>query len=244
MKAHFLARLLIVSGFLLLAFTTFLALQSEVQAQGGEDGRGMSMPDRLAPPPMPDNPTQADFGRYDFYLYCMTCHGDRGQGLTEEWRSAWAPGDRNCWQSKCHAANHPPEGFQLPYFIPYVVGKGALARFATADDLFQYVRREMPWHWPGMYDDDIYWKLTAFLAHENGLYTGDAEIGPENAMNIVLWPGRESNTKTAPEEVAATPPNKETLTQVGMGFTLWLLLILIGILAGVFALVRINARKT
>lgn len=240
MKSQHLARFLTICGLLLLAFVLSLALQTNVQAQGGEDGRGMSMPDRLAPPPLPANPDQADLGGYDFYLYCMTCHGDRGQGLTEEWRSAWTPGDQNCWQSKCHAANHPPEGFQLPYFIPFVIGQGALARFATADELYQYVRTQMPWHWPGMYDDDIYWKLTAYLARANGLYTGGEVIGPENAAEIVLWPGRG----------AATPAPAATALGIGIAPTLGLGMLL-GLLAGfvivataVFAMVRRQSRTS
>lgn len=67
--------------------------------------------DRLSAPPVSDNPTQLECGAYHYAQVCMACHGDKGQGLTEEWRAAWGEKEQNCWQSKCHAGNHPPEGF-------------------------------------------------------------------------------------------------------------------------------------
>ncbi|MCZ7667923.1 MAG: hypothetical protein M5U34_12380 [Chloroflexi bacterium] len=35
--------------------------------------------DRLAPPPTVENPTQLDEGAYLYWLYCIPCHGDKGQ---------------------------------------------------------------------------------------------------------------------------------------------------------------------
>jgi len=40
--------------------------------------------DRLATPVMPPSPQPADYGRQVYYLNCMPCHGDVGQGLTDE----------------------------------------------------------------------------------------------------------------------------------------------------------------
>jgi mono/diheme cytochrome c family protein len=40
---------------------------------------------------------QARQGAGVFAFYCSTCHGDRGQGLTDEFRATWAPGDQYCW---------------------------------------------------------------------------------------------------------------------------------------------------
>lgn len=143
----------------------------------------MPIPDRLAPPFMPEHPTQADLGANTYYLYCMACHGDRGQGLTAEWRSAWSVGDQNCWQSKCHAANHPPEGFRLPYTVPPVIGNGILNGFGTAENLHRFISTRMPWHMPGSLKDDQYWQLTAFLARANNLLPGDANLTPANAAS-------------------------------------------------------------
>src|SRR5512134_251602 len=63
---------------------------------------------------LPPDATQLDYGQEIYRLVCSACHGDVGQGLTPEWRSTWAPEDQNCWKSKCHGQNHPPDGFTFP----------------------------------------------------------------------------------------------------------------------------------
>jgi cytochrome c len=116
----------------------------------------------------------------------MVCHGDRGQGFTDEWRGALDPADQNCWQSKCHAANHPPEGFELPRYAPPVIGPGRLAHHQTAAGLYQFLRTRMPWQAPGILSDEEYWGLTAFLAQANGISWGEGMLGPTNAANVAL----------------------------------------------------------
>jgi hypothetical protein len=143
--------------------------------------------DRLAPPLMSDPPTQADLGHYVYYMSCMVCHGDRGQGLTEEWRTVLDPADQNCWQSKCHAPNHPPEGFQIPRQSPAIMGAGALGAYKTGADLYEYLRVKMPWSFPGLFADEEYWQLTAYLARANEIDFQEP-IGPHNAANIVIVP--------------------------------------------------------
>src|SRR4030042_4411807 len=69
--------------------------------------------DRLAVPALSQNPDQLEQGSYYYKQVCMACHGDRGQGLTDEWRQEWKE-DFNCWQSECHSATHPPWGFEIP----------------------------------------------------------------------------------------------------------------------------------
>ena len=144
--------------------------------------------DRLAPSPMSDPPTQVEQGHYAYYLSCLVCHGDRGQGLTEEWRSALDPADRNCWQSKCHAANHPPEGFEPPRQAPPLIGPGRLAHYQTAAGLYEFIRTRMPWQAPGILTDEAYWQLTAFLVDANGIPLDGTPLGPENAANVRLLP--------------------------------------------------------
>ena len=143
-------------------------------------------PDRLAKPTLPAEPNQADLGAIDYWFSCMVCHGDRGQGLTEEWRAASGPEDMNCWQSRCHASNHPPEGFELPLYAPRLIGPGALGRFETAADLHDFIATEMPWQMPGNLDQDTYWRMTAFLLRENDSISGQIELGPDNAAQVWL----------------------------------------------------------
>jgi len=158
---------LLVSGLLALAF--LLWLNGAVLA-GPDDPPPMDTArDRLAPPSMSDPPTLVEQGHYNYYLSCMVCHGDRGQGLTEEWRNAGDPADANCWQSHCHAANHPPEGFVLPRYAPPLIGVGTLSRFQTVGQLHGYIQSAMPWQMPGSLDDEVYWQLAAFLAATHGV---------------------------------------------------------------------------
>jgi len=99
----------------------------------------------------------------------MVCHGDQGQGLTEEWRNAGDPADANCWQSRCHASNYPPGGFELPRYAPPLIGEYALIRFATIGDIYDYIHLSMPWHMPGFLEDEQYQRIAMFLADANGV---------------------------------------------------------------------------
>ena len=63
---------------------------------------------------LPSDATQLQYGGEVYRLACSACHAYDGQGLTAAWRATWAPTDQNCWQSKCHGPNHPPDGFELP----------------------------------------------------------------------------------------------------------------------------------
>lgn len=193
-----------------------LFFASTTAAQGSDDGsRSMGdIRDRLAPPPMSDPPTLVELGRYDYYLYCMVCHGDRGQGLTEEWRNAGDPADANCWQSRCHASNYPPGGFALPNYAPTLIGAYALARFATIGDLYDYIHLSMPWHMPGFLDDAQYQRIALFLADANGVTS--LSVGADWAEVARLPASRFSLTQMA--VVAAEEERART------SFAPWLLL--------------------
>jgi mono/diheme cytochrome c family protein len=144
--------------------------------------------DRLAPPATVFPPTQADQGAQVYYQVCMACHGDHGQGLTDEWRQVLDVPDQNCWQSKCHAANHPPDGFVFPKYVPPVIAPGLLTRFATALDLYNFVKQQMPFQAPGSLTDDQYWQLTAFLLRANGYNPGSQKLDVQLAALIPLRP--------------------------------------------------------
>jgi quinol-cytochrome oxidoreductase complex cytochrome b subunit len=126
---------------------------------------------RLARPILtaPLNPTQLDQGSLIYWGVCMACHGDRGEGLTNEWRAVFGE-DQNCWTSKCHAPNHPPEGFVIPRdrLPPAVSGLGNLTRFNTAQELYDYIVVTMPWWNPGSLTPEKAWALTAYILKLNG----------------------------------------------------------------------------
>jgi cytochrome c len=133
---------------------------------------------------LPPNATQLDYGAEVYRLVCRDCHGDRGQGLTPEWRATWAPADQNCWQAKCHGDSHPSDGFKLPVSPP-IVGQAVLSRFDTADDLYQLIQNEMPWYNPGSLTEKDAWAVTAFVIKLNRMNPGTL-LGPDTAPNFHL----------------------------------------------------------
>lgn len=176
----------------------FLPLSAHAQ-EPNPDGE----PERLEAPPLPEHPTQLDYGAYEYAQRCMACHGDRGQGLTEEWRVAWGAEEMNCWQSKCHAANHPPEGFKLLEYAPPVIGKGSLLRFQSAQELYNFLEEQMPWQAPGSLEEETYWQLTAFLLERNQIALENDDLGPHNAGEIWL---REKPAEELPVMPPDNPP--------------------------------------
>ncbi len=123
---------------------------------------------RLDEPPLPPDPTQLEKGRHLFWLNCMTCHGDKGQGLTDEFRSLYVE-DANCWARGCHAGHNGDQGFPIPRVVPAIISSsGELPPFATAQELFQYLRSTHPPQNPGFMPDEDYWALTAYLLDQNG----------------------------------------------------------------------------
>ena len=132
---------------------------------------------------LPPDATQLEYGTEVYRLVCKACHGDKGQGLTDDWRAQWAPEDQNCWQSKCHAANHPPDGFTMPQ-VPAVVGQ-SVKGFGTALSLYNFIHNYMPWHDRGSMTEKESWSVTAYLLKINGIDPGP-ELSAETAANIDL----------------------------------------------------------
>jgi mono/diheme cytochrome c family protein len=142
--------------------------------------------DRMAPPPTVFPPTQADQGAQVYYQVCSTCHGDRGQGLTEEWRNQIGPPDSNCWLPTCHGPRHPIEGFIFPKQVPAVVGPQVLPGYQNAKNLHDFLRKKMPWQAPGRLSDAEYWQLTAYLVRANGYNPGSQPLDDSRAAAITF----------------------------------------------------------
>lgn len=141
-------------------------------------------------PPAPGS-TQADAGAVLYYERCMACHGDKGQGLTVEWRAQWDVEHQNCARSTCHGARHPPEGFAFPKnFAPALVGQTALTRFENAQALFDYISARMPYQAPGTLTRAEYWTLVAYVLRQRGVEIEN--VNAANASRIALQPAREN----------------------------------------------------
>jgi quinol-cytochrome oxidoreductase complex cytochrome b subunit/mono/diheme cytochrome c family protein len=131
-----------------------------------------------------DSPLQLDQGLLIYWGVCMACHGDNGQGLTDEWRDSFGEEDRNCWQSECHTSNHPPQGFEFPRIVPSLVGPGRLARFINARQLYEYNRATMPWWDPGSLTPEKAWAVTAVILKMNGTLPDGVLLNTANAQLI------------------------------------------------------------
>ncbi|MCA9960612.1 MAG: hypothetical protein KC443_16350 [Anaerolineales bacterium] len=155
--------------------------------------------DRLAPPPTVPSPTQADDGAYLYWLNCQPCHGDVGQGLTDEWREQYPMEDQYCWNSGCHGKRPYEDGFTLPDTVPAIIGANSLSRFETAGQLYAYIRTRMPYEYPGALPDTEYLAIAAFLLRENALGSG-IPLTEESVYAVRL------------RQAAATPTVQQTAT--------------------------------
>lgn len=200
--------------------------------------------DRLLQPTLPANPSQADQGAVDYWLNCMVCHGDRGQGLTDEFRMLYPPEEQTCWQSGCHGARPYENGFTLPTAIPPVVGQDSpWHNFKDASVLYAFISTAMPWHKPGSLESEVYWRLTAYLLRENGYENPYEELGPDNAGFIsigssdsVIGTEQIAQATTHPTAQSASGQMQERLTghsqssPVAVGVVIVLGIVVIGLI--------------
>lgn len=128
-----------------------------------------------------------------YQFWCSTCHGDRGQGLTPAWRATWPKDKQNCWQAKCHASSHPPDGFTIPKNVPALIGPDTLHKFSTAQDLYIYISAAMPYWSPNLLKEDEYRAITVFLIKANYQEKGyPAPVTlPSDWTTFALHPGME-----------------------------------------------------
>lgn len=183
MKKRFLNLLFPVGLTLLLTLAFF---QQGTALSSPDSPSPTPTPDRLAKPPLPESPSQADYGAQEYWFQCMPCHGDRGQGLTDEFRMLYPPEEQNCWESGCHGPRFYENGWTIPKNVPALIGPGALQKFPNASILQAYIKASMPFQWPGTLDDETAWKLTAFLARENGMWDASQPLNEENALQVSL----------------------------------------------------------
>lgn len=153
----------------LIALWSLLVVATGGQLVYAQEAQPQPTVDPLDVPQLPDNPTQIDVGRNAYYYNCMPCHGDHGQGLTDEWRQTWVDDHQDCWARGCHGGRIEDEGFPLPATIPAVAGPdSSLTRFSNPAELHDYLVQTHPPQRPGALPDEEYWALTAFVLNENG----------------------------------------------------------------------------
>ncbi len=204
MRATGLIIILITSVVALVAFFSLAAAQ-EVATPTPASPPMMATADRLAAPPTVENPTQADDGAQLYWLNCQPCHGDQGQGLTDEWRAQYPPEDQNCWARGCHGNVPYENGFKLPETVPAVIGQGSLEKFVSLGQLYTFVRAAMPFEAPGNLSDEEYLAITAYLARAHEIGDG-SPLDANNVHEIRFNVPAESadNTANGQQENVAT----------------------------------------
>ena len=196
--------------------------------------------ERLAEPTLPSSPTQADYGAYDYWLLCLPCHGDRGQGLTDEFRTTYPPEEQFCWERGCHGERPYENGFTLPAYVPPVIGpSAALEKFSNAALLKAYISAAMPFWNPGSLTEEESWNIIAFLLRENGIpLPGKLDLNtPEQILlstaptptKILPTPTLASITDTDPEP-PADPSTTRMLALALLVSVLVIILVLVFVL--------------
>jgi mono/diheme cytochrome c family protein len=180
MQRRFLFQLLLIGiGMTIIFSGLFLNMDTAV-------AQTMPTPDRLAQPTLPAEPSQSDMGAKVYWLSCLPCHGDRGQGLTEDFKQTYPEEDRNCWKSGCHGNNPYESGFTIPKTIPAVIGAGTLQKFPNALVLRSYISVAMPFWKPASLTEDEAWQVTAFILRENKLWTANEDLTESNAVSVLV----------------------------------------------------------
>ncbi len=103
-------------------------------------------------------------GVYLYGQHCSSCHGENGEG-DEDTPSIAGTGA---------FSSEAPEGWSRE------------VTFATAADVFAYVKEEMPALEPGTLSDDVYWTVVAYTLKQAQVDIGDDPLGPENGKAVKL----------------------------------------------------------
>lgn len=97
----------------------------------------------------------------------MPCHGDKGQGLTDEWRAVWESDHQDCWGRGCHTGKSIEDSFSIPTVVPSIVGSGKLARFTSLEALSDFLKTTHPPQNPGWLTDEQYRNIALYIFSEN-----------------------------------------------------------------------------
>ena len=87
------------------------------------------------------------------------------------------------WNAHCTRC-HGPESDNPE--SPPLLNPGALKNYSTAAALFEYVQGSMPQDEPASLSNEQYWDVLAFLIDRQGIPSGDAPLGPDNARGFQI----------------------------------------------------------
>jgi hypothetical protein len=170
--------------------------------------------DPLKEPFVPDNPTDFELGQNWYWHFCMPCHGDKGQGLTDEWRAVWEADHQDCWGKGCHAGERIEDSFAIPTVVPPVVSSVKLARFSSHQALYEYLKATHPPQNPGWLEDKQYQAIALYIFSKNDRPLVESTLAPTITPTYTSTPLLEA---VPVEELSRQPP---TIIYVGLGIGL------------------------
>ena len=174
----------------------------------------------LAEPFLPENPSEYELGRNWYWHNCMTCHGDVGQGLTDEFRAIWPEDHQNCWGRGCHGGRRDDEGFPIPTVVPPLVSEGKLAQFSSQQAFYEFLKATHPPQDPGCLEDEQYQAIVKYVFGMNGRPLDE----PTPVSTLTPAP---ASTPT-PEVVSGedTPSESNMVIYIGLGITIFFLVLM------------------
>ena len=197
-----------------------LSVASQPQPAHAQDGASPTPTyDPLEEPLVPDNPTEYELGRNWYWHYCMPCHGDKGQGLTDEWRAVWEPDHQDCWGNGCHAGERIEDSFVIPTVVPPIVSSVKLARFASVHELYEYLKATHPPQNPGWLEEYQYRAIALYIFSENDRPLVESTLAQTTAPTYTDTPLLE---KVEVEKISQRP---NLIYYVGLGIFLVVMVI-------------------
>jgi len=167
--------------------------------------------DPLVEPFVPENPSEYELGRNWYWHNCMTCHGDVGQGLTDDFRAIWPEDHQNCWDHGCHGGRIDDEGFPIPTIVPALVREGKLKKFSSLQTFEDFIKATHPPQDPGCLDDEQYHAIALYVFSMNNRSSEASTIIPTFTPTLE----NTSTSETVPEIAVTSNPN--TMIYVGFG---------------------------
>jgi hypothetical protein len=119
--------------------------------------------DPFAEPILPENYSEFELGQNRYWQNCMTCQGELGQGLTDEFRAYWPEDHQNCWGRGCHGGGVDDQGFPIPTYVPPLVTDTKMVRFYSQQDLYTYLKTTHPPQDPGVLEDEEYIAIANYV---------------------------------------------------------------------------------
>ncbi len=174
--------------------------------------------DPLAEPFLPENPSELELGRNRYWHNCMTCHGDVGQGLTDEFRAVWPDDHQNCWEHGCHGGNRDDEGFPIPTYVPPLVNNSKLGQFSSQQGFFEFLKSTHPPQSPGILEDAEYQTIVRYVFKMNDRSLEE----PTRVPTITPTPTTTPTPTVIP--AANTPLSPTIMVSIWFGIVLFIII--------------------